>query len=321
MKVVYYPGCSSQGTSLEYERSTRAVCRVLGVELADIEDWSCCGSTPAHACDAVLSAALSSRNLSLAAASGATQVATSCPSCLSNLKTARHHMQHADFYAKVNALLDAPCPKPQDGLPDTLSTLQLFVEQVGLDAIAAQVKRPLAGLKIAPYYGCIMSRPEDIMRFDDPENPLALDKLLTALGAEVVPFPMKTECCGAAMGIPRRDLTARLSGKILSSAREFGADTIAVACPLCHMNLDLRQEQAGSACKTRFNMPVLYFTQFMGLAFGLTSEELGLDKVSVSPAALLQKLAAAAQPKPAETPAKAPGDPATKQTAQGEVQA
>ena len=312
MKLVYYPGCSSQGTSLEYERSTRAVCRVLGVELVDIEDWSCCGSTPAHACDAVLSAALSARNLSLAAARGAEKVATPCPSCLANLKTARHHMEQADFHAKVNGLLDAPCPAPEAGLPDTFSTLQVLVEEIGLDAVKAKVRRPLEGLRIAPYYGCIMSRPEAIMRFDDPENPQAMDELLRALGAEVVPFPLKTECCGAAMGIPRRDLTARLSGRLLASARDFGADAVAVACPLCHMNLDLRQDQAGNACQTRFNMPVLYFTQLMGVAFGLTAEELGLEKLCVSPAPLLQKLAHAASARAAADKATAEKAPVNK---------
>ncbi len=290
MKISYYPGCSGKGTSVEYERSVRAVCSALDIILEEIPDWSCCGSTPAHACDHVLSAALSSRNLALAAAQGAECVATPCPSCLANLKTARFRMNDAAFREKVNALLDEPCPEI---LPDTVSILQILVEEYGTDAIAAKVQKPLSNIKIACYYGCLMSRPKAIMRFDDPENPMAMDNIMTALGAEVIPFPLKTECCGAAMGIPRRDMTARLSGRILSTARTFGADAIVVACPLCHMNLDLRQEQAAKASDTTFNMPVLYFTQFMGLALDLPFDELGLDKLCVSPADLLQKLESA----------------------------
>lgn len=290
MKLAYYPGCSGQGTSAEYERSTRAVCTALGITLEEIPDWSCCGSSPAHAFDHVLSAALGARNLSLAAARGADRVGTPCPSCLANLKTARHRMEDEGFRGKVNALLDEPCP---EALPDTVSILQVLVEDCGVDAIAAKVRKPLNGLKVACYYGCLMSRPVEIMHFDNPENPMAMDTIMTALGAEVVPFPMKTECCGAAMGIPRRDISARLSGRLLETARAYGADAVVVACPLCHMNLDLRQDQAAKASKSVFNMPVLYFTQFLGLAFGLSSEELGLDKLCVSPAGLLQKMQSA----------------------------
>ena len=157
-------------------------------------------------------------------------------------------------------------------------------------AIAEKVKKPLEGIKVACYYGCLMSRPADIMQFDDAENPMAMDNIMTALGAEVVPFPLKTECCGAAMGIPRRDITARLTGRILERAQAFGADAVVVACPLCHMNLDLRQRQAvGGSMK----MPVLYFTQLMGLALGLPHQELGFEKLCVSPDELLRKIDAA----------------------------
>lgn len=298
MKFAYYPGCSGKGTSVEYEISTKAVCSVLGIYLQELADWSCCGSTPAHATDTLLSAALSARNLSLAAEamkqSGATRLATPCPSCLANLKTARHHMANQEFRKKVNKLLDSPCPplgpKGEEPLPETYSILQLLVEDYGLENIAAKVVRPLKGLKIAPYYGCLLSRPAPIMKFDDPENPTSMDRLLEALGAEVVPFPLKTECCGAAMGIPRRDITARLSARLLDAAVTFGADMIAVACPLCHMNLDLRQEQASKASGVSYDMPVLYFTQLMGIALGLPDSELALDKLSVSPAAALQKI-------------------------------
>ena len=309
MELAYYPGCSGKGTSAEYERSTRVVCAALGIELRELTDWSCCGSTPAHACDERLSAALSGRNLALAAMQGADRVATPCPSCLSNLRTAHSRMQNPAFREKVDMLLDAPLPRTKEGgadVPDAVSVLQVLAEEYGIEAIKAKVTRPLSGLRIAPYYGCLLNRPADLMRFGDPENPTAMDRILEALGAEVAEFPCKTECCGAAMGIPRRDLTARLTGRLLQAARDFKADAVAVACPLCHMNLDLRQAQAGRAWKTDFAMPVLYFTQFMGLALGLSGEELGLDKLCVSPAGVLQKIRPVAASVAAEKPVEAP---------------
>ena len=287
MNFAYYPGCSARGSSKDYEMSTQAVCKALDMNLVDIPDWNCCGSTPAHAVDTELSAALCVRNLDIAAQQQAELLLTPCPSCLANLKTAKYRMQDEAFRDKVNALLDNPCPEE---LPETVSILQVLVEDYGTGAIAEKVKKPLEGIKVACYYGCLMSRPADIMQFDDAENPMAMDNIMTALGAEVVPFPLKTECCGAAMGIPRRDITARLTGRILERAQAFGADAVVVACPLCHMNLDLRQRQAvGGSMK----MPVLYFTQLMGLALGLPHQELGFEKLCVSPDELLRKIDAA----------------------------
>jgi heterodisulfide reductase subunit B len=304
MNVAYYPGCSGQGTSREYDKSTRAVCAALGLNLQDVSEWNCCGSTPAHAVDHTLSTALSARNIVQAKIGGAGRITTPCPSCLANLKTARRRLRHAPMLAAVREILDTDLPDNADTLPDTFSVLQLLTEDVGVEAIGKRVKRPLSGLRIAPYYGCLMSRPPDIMQFDDPEHPTAMDKILETLGMEVIDFPLKTECCGAAMGIPRREVTARLSGRILETARNYGADAIAVACPLCHMNLDLRQPQAASALHTTFDLPVLYFTQIMGLAFCLPESDLMLEKLCVSPAGLQGKLRAAKAAALASQPAK-----------------
>lgn len=298
MKIAYYPGCSGLGTSAEYDKSTRAVCAALGVELVELQDWSCCGSTPAHATDARLSAALCARNLHIAekamAGGEVERLATPCPSCQANLKTARHHMAEGTFRGQVNALLDGPVPDMDENgnepLPDTFSVLQVLLENVGLDGIRAMVKKPLTGVKVAPYYGCLLTRPAGIMHFDREENPVSMDQVLEALGAEVVPYPLKTECCGAAMGIPKREMTARLSHRLIQTAKDFEADVMAVACPLCHMNLDLRQDQAAKYGWTVFDMPVLYFTQLMGIAFGMSAEELGLGKLCADPAPMLRKI-------------------------------
>ncbi|HDQ40116.1 MAG TPA: heterodisulfide reductase subunit B [Desulfonatronum sp.] len=276
----YYPGCSGLGTSREYDTSTRAVCRALGLTLADIPDWSCCGSTPAHTVDHTLSSALAARNLAQAEDLDASALITPCPSCLTNLKMAVHRMRDRDFRDRVNKLLDRPVRRD---LP-VKSVLQVLVEDVGPEELASRLPdKPLAGLKLAPYYGCIMNRPPEVMQFDDPEHPTAMDRLMLALGADVVPFPLKVECCGASFGVPRKDITARLSGKLLETAMDLGAHAMVTACPLCQMNLDLRQDQAASALGRKFQMPVFYYTQLMAVALRLPQNVIGLNKLCVSP--------------------------------------
>lgn len=278
-RYAYYPGCSSAGTAMEYDMSSRAICAALDVVLEDIPDWSCCGSTPAHTVDHSLSAALSARNLNQVAAMGMSQAVTTCPSCLSNLKTARHKMQDEGFRKKVDKLLGEPANLGVD----SKSILQILVEDVGLERIRKKVIRPLTGLTVAAYYGCILNRPPEVMNFDDCEHPMAMDHILEALGATVVPFPLKVECCGASFGIPRRDVVMRLSGKLLETAESIGAMALVAACPLCQMNLDMRQEQINRFKGSNHNIPIFYFTQLMGLAFGLSEKEMGIDKLCVNP--------------------------------------
>ncbi|HWQ61330.1 MAG TPA: CoB--CoM heterodisulfide reductase iron-sulfur subunit B family protein [Negativicutes bacterium] len=283
--IAYYPGCSGLGTSKEYDASTRAVCAAVGLTLVDIPDWSCCGSTPAHTTDHSLSAALSARNLQLVAGMGMKTAATPCPSCLTNLRTANHRTENPAFKAKVDKLLD----EPYAGGVNAISVLQALVEEIGIDSLAAAVRTPLTGLTVACYYGCIMNRPPELMAFDDCENPMAMDNILAAMGATVVPFPLKVECCGASYGIPRGDIVARLSGKLLEAATLAGADMIAVACPLCQMNLDLRQGQVNRATGARYRMPVPYFTQLMGVALNIADAAIGFDKLCIDPRPVLSK--------------------------------
>ncbi len=296
MKYAYYPGCSGHGTSVEYEASTRAVCQALNMDIVEIEDWNCCGSTPAHSVSHELSAALAARNLLQAAKTGADCVISPCPSCSSNLKTALWRMQNPEFKARTDELLDAPTPANADGgadLLETYSVLQAIVENVGVEHIAQRVTYPLEGLKVVTYYGCLLSRPVHVARFDDPENPVSLDNVMKALGAEVLPFALKTECCGAAMGIPDVNIPGSLSGRILDTARAMGAEAVITACPLCHMNLDLRQRQAARISKKPFfGLPVFYYTQMIAYAFGLSKETMRLDKLAVNPHPLLDKIAA-----------------------------
>ncbi len=285
MSLAYYPGCSGLSTSTDYEQSTRAICAALGVEVREIPDWNCCGASPGHITDLVLSASLSARNLGQAKDAGCDKVFTPCPSCLTNLKHAHHNIQDPAFRAKVERIIE----RSADDLPETFGILQILLEEVGLEKIKSLVKKPLAGIKVVPYYGCIMTRPAEVMRFDDVENPVSMDGILEALGAEVLPYPLKVECCGASSGVPRREVTARLSGRLLSAAKAAGADAMVVACPLCQMNLDLRQKQAEKAAGETFDMPVFYITQMLGLAFGLDTKTLGIDKLNASPDKVLEK--------------------------------
>jgi len=306
LTLAYYPGCSQTGTAAEYDRSSRACCAALGVRLVDVPDWTCCGSTPAHTVDHVLAGALAARNLLQAELLGHDRVTTPCPSCLAALRTASHHLAEepaADatapgFRAEVERLLDRPAPLRASAV----SVLQVLTEDVGVPAIAAAVTAPLTGLRVVPYYGCIMNRPPGLMAFDDPENPTALDRLLTACGATVLDYPFKTECCGAAFGMPRLDIMQRLSARLLGMAASCGADAIVVACPLCQMNLDLRRAQVNASAGANHAMPVPYFTQLLGLALGLPEAGLGLDKlvVPLAPAlaaARLREAVRTAEPK------------------------
>jgi heterodisulfide reductase subunit B len=287
MNFAYYPGCSAKGSSKDYELSTQAVCRALGITLEEIPGWNCCGSTPAHAVDTELSAALCARNLDIAARQGAQLLLTPCPSCLSNLRAASKRMERPEFRQRVNELLDEPAA---EAFPEVTSVMQGIARQVDMASLTARVQTSLKGLRLAAYYGCLMSRPAELMRFEDPENPMLMENLLAACGAEMVDFPLKTACCGASFGIPERAMTARNSGRILELAVRLGVDAVITACPLCQMNLDLRQAQVGRARATRFAMPVLYFTQMLGLALGLPHRELGLNKLAVSADGLLNKL-------------------------------
>ncbi len=284
-EYAYYAGCSLEGTASSYDRSVRVLLKALGVPLKEPEDWSCCGSTPAHAMDHVLAGALAARNLAIVERMGTGTLTTPCPSCLSAFKKA--HAKTAEdksFRDEVNSLLDAP----YEGGVQAKSTLQIIYEDVGLEAVAAKVTTVMPELKAACYYGCILNRPPRLAAFDDPENPVSMDRLLSACGVEVCDFAFKTECCGAAFGVPKKEMVLRLTHKVLTMAQDCGANCVVVACPLCQQNLDLRQAQVNRAMGSSFSIPTLYFSQVVGLAFGYSPDELGLDKHIISAEPLIR---------------------------------
>jgi len=279
-EYIYYQGCAQEGTAKEYDVSLKLVLKKLGVSLREPDDWSCCGSTPAHTVDDVFAAALAARNLALVEKMGESMVTTPCPACLAALKKAHLRMNKSeDFKKEVNELLD----EPYNGTVMPKSNLQVIYEDIGLDEIAEKVTHVMPGLRVAPYYGCIMNRPPDVAQFDDPENPVSMDRIMEALGVGVSDYAFKTECCGAAFGVAKREMVNQLTYKVLTMAIDAGANCIVVACPLCQQNLDLRQEQMNATMKSNLNIPVLYFTQVMGLAFGCSPTELGIDRLIVSP--------------------------------------
>jgi heterodisulfide reductase subunit B len=283
----YFPGCSSaEGGTKAYDQSARAVSKVLDMELIELDDWNCCGSTPYSSIDELSSFCLSARNLSLAEKRGFDLV-TPCTSCYLMLSRTNSHLKE---YPQVKAKVDEALAAGGLEYHETVKARHLFdifVNDIGYDVIRAKVKRNLQGLKVASYYGCQIVRPK--LGFDDPELPQSLDKLVANLGADPVPFPLKSRCCGASMVISDEAAALDLIRMLLNSATSNGAECLVTVCPLCQLNLDAYQIQVNRKFKTHFNLPVLFFTQLMGIAFGLNDKDLGLKTSIVSAGKVLAK--------------------------------
>jgi heterodisulfide reductase subunit B len=298
VKYAFYPGCSLEGTAHDFDVSVRATCAALGIELEEIPEWVCCGSTPAHSTNASLAVALPVANLQKARAMDA-PVMTACASCYARLRTANHKVAtDADERARAERITG----KPYNGSVAVHHLLDALVNHFGVSAIAEKVTRPLTGLKVACYYGCLLTRPPEVVAFDTPEHPTCMDEVVAAAGAEPVDWPYKTECCGAALGMTNARVVNRLGHRLVSMARRAGAECIVVACPLCQINLDLRQKDAARAHGELPATPVLFITQLLGLALGLTPAELGMKALMVRPDSLLDKLGAGAATSAGGTP-------------------
>ena len=286
MKYAYFPGCSLHSTAKEYDISSRAVADSLGIELIEIPDWACCGATPAHLTLHLLSLALPVKNLLQAKKLGNLEVTTCCAACFSRLKIANRFMQKNDEHrAKVEEIVG----ESYRGDVNTRHFLDVLVNVFGLKNLKERTIRQLSGLKAACYYGCLLTRPHDVTELDDLEEPHLIDDLMQAIGVETVQWPYKTECCGASFSLTRTDIVLKLSNDILQMASDEGAEAIVVACPLCQSNLDLRQGMINKKYKKDFNIPILYFTQLVGLALGIDPKKLGLEKHIVNPMPLLKE--------------------------------
>lgn len=281
MKYAYYPGCSLHTVATEYDQSTKAVCETLGIELEEIPDWTCCGASSAHSTDHLLGLAIPARDLALAEKMGHDVVAP-CAACFQRLKFAEYEIKNNP---KNKELISKAIEMDIQGTVQVFNTVDA-IAAIGMDKIAEKVKKPLTGLKVACYYGCYLVKPPKICHVDDPENPHLMDDMMEAVGAKAVQWPYKTECCGGSLVFSNVDLCLKLSKDIIEYAMAAGADCIVSACPLCQPNLDMRQGQINKKFGTKINIPVFYFTELMGLAFGHKVNDLGLRKhfVDVEPA-------------------------------------
>lgn len=274
--VAYYPGCSLHSTATEFDHSTIAVCRALGIDLIEPDGWVCCGSSAAHRADPDSALILPMENLSLIEQSGFREVTMPCAACFNRHKAALYEFRHHP--ASRNRVKENLHYEYQDQV-EIHTLIQTIHQRVGLPKLKEKVVHPLKGLKLVCYYGCLLTRPPEVTEALSHENPTDMDELLEAAGAEVYDWSYKTSCCGASHSLTRPDIVLTLSERLILNARAAGAEAIAVACPLCHLNLDARQIQMSVEPK----MPVLYFTQLLALALGLPEKDAALHKNMIDP--------------------------------------
>jgi heterodisulfide reductase subunit B len=280
VKYAYYPGCSLECSSAAYDISVRAVSELLGIKLLEIDDWNCCGATEYFSQDELTASAVIARNLALVQP-GLEQVVAPCAACYLNLrKTDRLMGEHAEMNSRINECLAAGGLSYKPGRVKVRHILDVIVTDIGEAAVRDKVVKPLAGVRIAPYYGCQVVRPTD--GFDNPEYPMKLDELMTWLGAEVVDYPVKAHCCGGHMTQISEPQAFELIRRLLQSAADYKADMILCMCPMCQLNLDAYQSRVNSHFGTNFKLPILFFTQMLGVALGIEQKKLGFGKEIVS---------------------------------------
>ncbi len=282
-QIGYYPGCSLHSTGAEFNVSTKAVCKELGLELVEPEGWVCCGSSPAHNTDHTLAAAFPVKNLSLFEKSGLKEVAAPCSSCYSRFKMASRAVVANEHLAEQ---VEKTIGYRYQNSVEVLHLLDAILNKIGLDKSAARVTQPLKGRRVAAYYGCLYSRPPGVTGADHPEYPMTMDHLLSALGAEPIDWGGKTDCCGGSVVFSQVEPALDLARKVLQDAHAHHADLLVTVCPLCDSNLDARQVQIKNL---GFSMPILYATQLMALAFGMDEKAMLLSKAVVDPRPLLRE--------------------------------
>ncbi|MGD0342207.1 MAG: CoB--CoM heterodisulfide reductase iron-sulfur subunit B family protein [Bacteroidales bacterium] len=273
MTLGLYPGCSLKGSSREYTESVLAVAKACGIELIEIEDWNCCGATAAHNLNKELSLALPARILSLAEKQGMKEIVVPCAACYSRLTVTKHeikdHPELNETIAKANGL-------DYKGSVEILNIIQMLDKYVTPN-LEGRIVKPFDH-KVACYYGCLLVRPHEILKFDREEDPQSMDELMLKAGATPIDWAFKTECCGASLSVSRTSSVGRLSGEIMKDAVDRGAEAVIVACPMCHSNLDMRRGAINSYLGEKIDIPVLYATQALGLALGIDRKALGLQR-------------------------------------------
>jgi len=278
VKVSYYPGCSLHSTGLEYNESTQEVCRILDIELDELSDWNCCGAGSAHCTDEVLAVELAARNLATAEEAGLDLVIP-CAACFNRFKVAEKHIREGK-----EPVIDTS----YQGKIPVRHLLDFLSEEENLKVIKEKIEKPLNGLKVACYYGCLITRPPKITDAKNHENPQVMDDLLSLLGAEISPWSYKTDCCGGSLMLSRPDIVVQLSGKLIQMAEEAGANCIATACPLCQANLDTKQGMISKNLEREIHFPTFYFTELLGLALGYEKADKWFRRHVVDPRDLLK---------------------------------
>ena len=271
MKYAYYPGCSAESTARDMKQSALAVVKALGIEFEEPKGWTCCGATAGHQTNRLLAASLPAANLTKVQDMKLDMI-VNCAACYNRMKVANHEISaHPEIRQGVREALD----RDYDGSVKVRHLVEVLLDDVGLPAIAKSLKRSLNGLKVASYYGCLLVRPPGVVKFDDPENPKSLDRLVTAMGGQSLDWPCKVECCGGGLTLSRTDVVVNL-----------------VSCPMCQTNLDLRQQDINKQAGKNYQVPIIYITQLLGLCLGISSGELGFEKLMVPASNVLKKVEA-----------------------------
>ncbi len=290
MKFSYYPGCTLKDKATHLDETTKETARTLGIELQELDTWTCCGATYPLTEEKIANLVPQIRILRNVRQAGNQQVTTTCAFCYSTLRRANRAIRLDPVRRKrVNAFLrddepvrpykeQAAAPRDYEGEVAVLHLLEVFRDGLGWQRLAKAIKKTLTGLKVAPYYGCKLLRPPKEVEFDDPENPTIFENFLRALGCEVVDFPFKSECCGSYLVLSAPDAASRVSYLILKSATQNGAEVVALSCPLCYYNMDLRQRDISRLYADFRQVPVLFFTQLLALALDLDEKTLGLER-------------------------------------------
>ena len=288
MKFAYYPGCVAQESGKELDLATRWVCRALGIELVEFPSFSCCGSGFVDEANEVLNVAINARNLAIAERAGL-NLLTICSTCQGMLSLANLRLKDEKVRARVDGAL-RPLGIEYRGSVRVTHLLRVLTEEIGIPALKAKVRRPLAGLRVGAFYGCHLVRPTDEINWEDGEEPHAFEDLLAALGAEPVYYRGRVMCCGFPIQFVKEATASRLAGHQIQDAKAHGADAMATPCPLCHISLDAYQNKAAKAVGGPLDMPVFHLPQVVGLALGARPEELGLARHLVPTDAAVAKV-------------------------------
>jgi heterodisulfide reductase subunit B2 len=280
MKIGYFPGCSLEGTSKEYNQSLLALASAFDIELEEIDDWNCCGSSAIHNINHRLVNILPYRNLAIASKQGLKEIVIPCAACYNRFISTQYELNNDQKIADEIAFkLDSPF----DRSLKILNVLD-FIDQYIVPKFAEKNLTNL-NIKVACYYGCLLARPAKLLNLTNPEDPMVMENILQILGANCIDWPFKVECCGAGLSVSKTDIVAKLSSNILDDANHRGAEALIVACPMCHSNLDMRRREINNHLKKQIDIPVLFITQALGLATGIDPKNLGLSNhfVNVTP--------------------------------------